>query len=91
MVRRARERPNEVVSPWPDGEALEHSGLVAKAFAVELRRAIGDRTVRSVASACGVNHETIRAILDGRVWPDMHTIARLEAGLGIPLWPRFIS
>jgi hypothetical protein len=36
---------------------------------------------------CQVNHQTVHAILAGEVWPDMHTIAYLEAGLRTTLWP----
>lgn len=88
MVRQPRDRPNEVVSPWPNGSTHDPAGIVAQGFAIELRRVIGDRTIRSVGSLCGVNHETVRGILDGRVWPDMRTIALLEAGLMTSLWPR---
>jgi len=88
VVGKPRKRPNEIVDPWPDAPTDDVAGRAAQAFARELRRAVADYSVRSTAELCGVNHETIRGILEGRVWPDMHTIAHLEAGLGLPLWPR---
>lgn len=88
VVRTARKRPNEIVVPWPNGVTTDVAGRAAQAFALELRRLIGDDSIRSIAALCGVNHETVRGILEGRVWPDMHTVAHLEDGLDFPLWPR---
>ena len=48
---------------------------------------MGERSLRSVAKACGMNHETLRGVLAGQVWPDMLTVARLEAGFAQSLWP----
>lgn len=76
------------MSPWPYGEAADHAGEVARTFALNLREAVGNRTLRTVAIECDVNHETVRAILEGRVWPDMRTIAHLEHGLRVSLWPQ---
>lgn len=90
MVRTARRRPNEIVDPWPTGTTTDVAGRAAQAFVLELRRVIGEDSIRSIAALCGVNHETIRGILEGRVWPDMYTIAHLEAGLGVSLWQRHI-
>lgn len=87
MPRTPRLRPNELVSPWPHGETSDPAGAVAMYFVRELGIAIDGQTVRSVASHCGVNHQTLRSILAGEVWPDMRTIALLEFGLGRALWP----
>jgi len=38
-------------------------------------------------AATGVDHTTISKILNGQVWADIATLARLEAGLGADLWP----
>ncbi|WP_407943841.1 helix-turn-helix domain-containing protein [Marisediminicola senii] len=45
------------------------------------------RSLRECAQATGVDHSTIQGILQGRSWPDLETIARLESGFGRPLWP----
>lgn len=34
-----------------------------------------------------MDHSTILAILQGRTWPDLYTVARLEQGLEADLWP----
>ena len=45
-------------------------------------------SLRAAKTATGVDHTTIAAILHGTVWPDLHTIARLEHGLATDLWPQ---
>lgn len=89
MSRTTRLKPNELVPAWPDGPASDPVGEVARVFAANLRRAIGERSIRSAADACGMNHATLLGILDGRAWPDMETIAKLERGLDAPLWPGY--
>lgn len=56
-------------------------------FAVNLRAAMGSRTLREVGATTGVDHTVLSRILDGRVWPDGYTIARLEVRLHPDLWP----
>lgn len=56
-------------------------------MALNLRAAIGDRSLRAAAEAAGVDHSTIQAILQGRAWPDLYTLAKLERGLDAELWP----
>jgi len=68
-------------------ESVDPIGEVARQFALNLRRAIGDRSLRAAAQATGVDHSTIQAILQGRTWPDLFTMAKLENGLEIDLWP----
>jgi len=73
-----------VRSPDPIGE-------VARRFAENLRVAIGDSSLRTVAELTGVDHSTIQSILQGRAWPDTYTLAKLELGLKTPLWPAHID
>jgi len=82
-----RLKPNELVAAWPDGPASDAIGEVARVFAGNLRRAIGEKSIRSAAEVCGMNHATLIGILEGRAWPDMETIAKLERGLDAALWP----
>jgi transcriptional regulator with XRE-family HTH domain len=79
--------PRERVSDWPDVASDDPSAEVARALAVRLRAAIGERSLRAAGADTGVDHSTIQAILQGRAWPDLDTIARLERGLGADLWP----
>lgn len=79
--------PRELTPSWPDAESDDPIGEVARLFARNLRSEIGKRSVRSVAVTSGLSHVTLLAILEGRVWPDLATIARLERGLNATLWP----
>ena len=65
----------------------EGGAEVARLFAENVRVAIGSRSLREVAALTGVNHTSIGDVLNGRTWPDLATIARLEAGLAADLWP----
>jgi len=46
---------------------------------------------RAAQERTGVNHTTIGDIVRGATWPDAETIARLEAGLGVDLWPARVA
>ena len=47
----------------------------------------GPRTIEDLADDIdGVSHQTIRNIIQGRVWPDLMTIARLERYFDRKLW-----
>lgn len=59
----------------------------ARQVALNLRRALDGASLRQASRATGVDHTTIAAIVNGTVWPDLHTLARLEHGLGTRLWP----
>ncbi|RNE66976.1 helix-turn-helix domain-containing protein [Cryobacterium tepidiphilum] len=72
MARRARRRSH---------------GEVARRFAANLRLAIGERGLRVAAQEAGVDHTTILAVFEGRAGPDLATIAKLERGFDVDLWP----
>jgi transcriptional regulator with XRE-family HTH domain len=67
--------------------SVDPVGEVARQFALNVRAAIGDRSIRAAAQDVGVDHSTIVAVLQGRTWPDLATIAKLELGFGVDLWP----
>ncbi len=87
MPRPVRLQPRDLVTGWPDTPGADPIGEVARLFAQNLRNALGDRSVRAAARDAGVDHTTILAVLDGRTWPDLATIAKLELGFGADLWP----
>lgn len=72
---------------WPSVPAVDPTAEVARQLAENLRAAIGERSIRSAARDADVDHATINAILNGRTWPDLYTIAKLERGLNADLWP----
>lgn len=91
MPRRARAKPRELAVAWPDGPAESVEGEVARRFAVNLRKHIGERALRAVARDCGLSHSTLIAILEGEKWVDLETIAKVEAGVGADVWPGRIA
>jgi hypothetical protein len=91
MPRDKRAKPHELSTNWPDEQSANPNGEVARQFALNLRKSIGDRSLRAAGDDAGVDHTTILAILAGRTWPDLETISKLEHGLGVDLWPGRIS
>ena len=87
MSRPARPAPRDLVDEWPELASTDPLGEIARRFAVNMQAAIGDRSVRAAARDVGVDHSTILSVLNGRSWPDLATIARLEVGFGVDLWP----
>ncbi len=59
----------------------------ARRLALAVRDAIDGRSLRAVADEIGVDRTTLAKVVDGRAWVDIETLARLEAGFGLPLWP----
>jgi hypothetical protein len=89
MPRSKRQAPVELApTPWPEVPSDDPVGEVARRFVVNLRAAMGGRSVRAVAAAAEINHATLLGVLAGRVWPDLATIAKLERGLDAEVWPR---
>ena len=54
---------------------------------MNLRGALQGRSSRWAARETDVDHTIIANVLSGRTWADLATIARLEAGLNVNLWP----
>ncbi|MFF2388968.1 helix-turn-helix domain-containing protein [Agromyces sp. NPDC058104] len=48
---------------------------------------MGDRSIRETARLAGLSHAALVRYLAGETWPDLYAIARLEAALGLDLWP----
>lgn len=89
--RPARKTPADLVVGWPDEASDDPVVEVARCVALNLRDAIGRRSVRAVAATAQVDYTTIYAIINGAVWPDLMTLARLEAGLNSDLWPAGVA
>ena len=60
---------------------------VARRLALNLKAAIGDRSVRSVALEAGMDPNTLARIIAGEVWCDIRTLGKLEELLDVDLWP----
>jgi len=87
MARPERALPREMFQGWPDIASIDPLSEVARQFAENLREQMGDKSLRACAQQCGISHVTLMRILDGTVWPDMFTIAKLELGFDADLWP----
>jgi len=91
VARPRRLLPSQVADRWPDRESDDPAVEVARRLANALRTAMGGRSLRAIGDATGVDHTTVAAILNGTTWPDLSTIARLEAGLDVDLWPHGVA
>lgn len=87
MGRPVRKLPSQLAPDWPNEPADEATVEVARALALRLREVMDGRSAREVGRIAGVDFTTVSAILNGTTWPDLMTLARLEAGLGADLWP----
>lgn len=89
MVRPKPGSPASLYPGWPDSldvTVTEHQMI--QAMVINLRRERNRyRSVKGVAEKSGVAASTISDILNGNTWPLLETMARLEVGLGVRLWP----
>ncbi|NQX22724.1 helix-turn-helix transcriptional regulator [Curtobacterium sp. VKM Ac-2852] len=74
-------------SPWPDVPSEDALAEVARRLVLNVRAAMDGRSIRAVAVDVGVGNVTLSNVLAGKAWPDLATIARLEQGLDVDLWP----
>lgn len=73
-------------SDWPNERCKDPVAEQARQLVINLREAMAQRSIREIASITGVDRATIGAVLQGKSWPDIATLAKLEHALG-PLWP----
>ncbi|MFJ4221761.1 hypothetical protein [Curtobacterium luteum] len=87
MARTARLRPVDSASDdWPDVPLEDPLAEIARRFVLRLLDVMDGRSVRSVAEQAGLHHSTLDAVLQGKVWPDLATIGRLELALSSTLY-----
>lgn len=87
-LKDVRATPAMVCPEWPDQPSTDPVGEAARRFALNLKAPIGERAVREVARAAGLDEGTIRKILRGGSWPDPRTIWKLESSLDAQLYSR---
>lgn len=77
-----------VSGEWPAGKV---EGPAEARYAAEVARRLANamegQSLRATAREAGLDHTTVRALVEGVRWPDLITIARLEQALGVRLWP----
>ena len=97
--RQAPGPPRSLLAPrgsWPDAPLVESSlspavqaaCAAAAEVAVELERALRTVSVAAIARDADVARSTIYDLLSGATWPDIVTLYKLEAALGVELWGR---
>ena len=89
MVRPKPGSPASLYSGWPDSldvSAPEHAMIQAMVINLRRQRSLF-RTVKAMSARTGVPSSTISDVLGGNAWPSLETVARLEVGLGVRLWP----
>ena len=86
--------PSEYVvdGVWPHAVLADDapvSAFYGQAFARNLERALvaTNHSLRTLAEATGLTHSTISRVMNGKVMPDLGTLARLEIAFGFQLWP----
>ena len=88
--RGALPRTHLVAGTWPDGPV---DGPPVAHYAREIARRLRDAvtasglSLRRVAEGCDVDRQTISRVIAGEVMPDVATVAALEVGLDVDLWP----
>ncbi|MEU9385607.1 helix-turn-helix transcriptional regulator [Streptomyces sp. NPDC048279] len=70
----------------PDAPVSAHYG---QALARNIERALASsgHSLRTLAEVTGITHSTISRVANGRVLPDLGTLARLESAIGFQIWP----
>lgn len=89
MVRPKPGSPASLYPGWPDSldvTVTEHQMIQAMVINLRRQRTLF-RTVKAMSSRTGVPSSTISDVLGGNAWPSLETVARLEVGLGVRLWP----
>ncbi|MEV0113260.1 helix-turn-helix transcriptional regulator [Streptomyces sp. NPDC050844] len=86
--------PSEYVvsGTWPHAKLADDAPVSAhygQALSRNLERALNatNQSLRTLAETTGLTHSTISRVLNGKVLPDLGTLARLEVALGFQVWP----
>lgn len=81
--------PRSRCPDWPDTETVKSAeDWLVQRMTINLRRERNRHgTVKALAEKTGIAASTISDILNGAAWPSVATLAQLEVGLGVRLWP----
>ena len=76
---------------WPDGPLVKKhppEAVLAKHISTTFRNVCKFRglSTRQAAAVVKISQKAVHNLLNGRSWPDLTTIARVEGNLGIQLW-----
>lgn len=91
MGRNAAAQPRTMSPSWPDEPCADADAEAVRLLVNNLKAAMGERGVRTVARAAGIDHGMVSRLVAGETWPEMLTVIRLERGLGVKLWPQHLG
>ena len=86
------DKPCDYVQPgaeWPGGPLITGAppeARLVRGIAQKLESRGARENVTKIAKRCGLTPQTIYNVLDGKTWPDLTTIAQLEAHYRVRLW-----
>ena len=89
MGRTARAAPRDTCKGWPNRVCKDPIVETARQLALRLSAITQELGTREVARRAGVDVSVVSRIISGHSWPDTVTLARLERGLQVDLWPRW--
>lgn len=87
MVGAPRKSPAELSPNWPDAASEDLAGEAARQIALVIRAETARHGVRGLAALAGVQHGTLISVSEGRSWPSVTLVVRLEHALGRSIWP----
>lgn len=88
MASVAHPAPKDLTSSWPDEPSDDAAGEAARRFVVNLRAAMGEKSIRRVAAEAGIDEGSLRRVLAGAAWPHLRAMVMLEESLGVRLYTR---
>lgn len=83
MANTKHPTPKDLTSSWPDEQSSDPAGEAARLFVVNLRAAMGEKSIRRVASDAGLDEGSVRRVLSGSAWPRLRAMVLLEESLGV--------
>jgi transcriptional regulator with XRE-family HTH domain len=91
MPRPKRPAPREGAEDWPIAPMSDPVNEAQRRFAVNLREAIGEMSIRKAAEFTNVDRTTLRNLLEGETWVDAVALAKLERAFERTLWPGYFK
>lgn len=87
MVGSPRKSPAELTPGWPHHKSDDFIAETARQIALVVIEETRDRGLRPLSKLIGANHSTLLNVAEGRTWPSIALVARLEMFLDKPVWP----
>jgi ribosome-binding protein aMBF1 (putative translation factor) len=86
-----RKSPAELTPGWPDSPSADEVAEVARRIALVVRLETERHGLRGLAKLLGVSHAMLVSVSEGRTWPNVALVVRLERVLKRRVWPNTTS